>query len=127
VFITHDVDEAIRLGTRIGVLDQGRLLQVGTPLEILLAPASPTVEGFIRHVNLARAIPISSALEATAGDDLLRATDSRIDLLLDSNRPLEDALPYLLKSTDRVGVQHDGRYLGFISRQRVIDLLNRVI
>jgi hypothetical protein len=64
VFITHDVDEAIRLGTRIGILDQGRLLQVGTPLEILLAPASPTVEGFVGHVNLA----LDSNLSGAGGD-----------------------------------------------------------
>jgi glycine betaine/proline transport system ATP-binding protein len=125
VFITHDVDEAIRLGTRIGILNQGRLLQVGTPLEILLAPASPTVEGFVRHVNLARAIPIFAALDAAAGNDLVPAADWRVDHLLDSRRPLEDALPYLLKSTDRVGVQRDGRFLGLISRPRVIDLLTR--
>jgi len=125
VFITHDVDEAIRLGTRIGILDQGRLLQVGTPLEILLAPASPTVEGFVRHVNLARAIPVSAAQEAAAGDDLLPAADRSFDHVLDARRPLEEALPYLLKSADRVGIQQEGKFLGFISRQRVIDLLNR--
>jgi glycine betaine/proline transport system ATP-binding protein len=125
VFITHDVDEAIRLGSRIGILDKGRLLQVGTPLEILLAPANPTVEGFVRHVNLPRAIPIFAALEATAGDGLLPAADRSFDHALDARRPLEDALPHLLKSNDRVGVQHEGKFLGFISRQRVIDLLNR--
>jgi glycine betaine/proline transport system ATP-binding protein len=125
VFITHDVDEAIRLGTRIGILDNGRLLQVGTPLEILLSPASPTVAGFVRHVNLARAIPLSVALEASTGDDLLPIPDSPVDHLLDASRPLEDALPHLLESTRRVGIHQDGRFLGFICRQRVIELLTR--
>ena len=125
VFITHDVDEAIRLGTRVGILDDGCLLQVGTPLEILLAPASPTVAGFVRHVNLARAIPLSAALEAGTGDDLVPTPDCPVEQLFDARRPLEDALPHLLESTRRVGIQQDGRFLGFICRQRVIELLGR--
>ena len=125
VFITHDVDEAIRLGTRIGILDNGRLLQVGKPLEILLAPASPTVAGFVRHVNLVRATPLSAALEAVTGDDLVPTPDCPVEQLLDARRPLEDALPHLLQSTRRVGIQQDGRFLGFICRQRVIELLTR--
>jgi len=126
VFITHDVDEAIRLGSRIGILDKGRLLQVGTPLEILLAPASPTVASFFRHVNLARAIPLRAMLEPSSEGELLTAAQCPVDRVLDASVRLEDALPYLLKSTERVGVQQDGRMLGFVSRHRVIELLTRV-
>ena len=126
VFITHDVDEAIRLGSRIGILDKGRLLQVGTPLEILLAPASPTVASFFRHVNLARAIPLRAMLEPSSEGELLTAAECPVDRVLDASVRLEDALPYLLKSTERVGVQQDGRMLGFVSRHRVIELLTRV-
>jgi glycine betaine/proline transport system ATP-binding protein len=125
VFITHDIDEAIRLGTRIGILDNGRLLQVGTPLEIILAPANPTVASFVRQVNLARAIPLSMALEASGGDDSQPHLDGSLDHLFDGRQPLEDALPHLLKSSGRVGVQQDGRFLGFVSRRRVIELLTR--
>jgi ABC-type proline/glycine betaine transport system ATPase subunit len=126
VFITHDVDEAIRLGSRIGILDKGRLLQVGTPLEILLAPASPTVASFFRHVNLARAIPLRAMLEPSSEGEMLTAAQCPVDRVLDASVRLEDALPYLLKSTERVGVQQDGRMLGFVSRHRVIELLTRV-
>jgi len=125
VFITHDIDEAIRLGTRIGILDNGRLLQVGTPLEIILAPANPTVASFVRQVNLARAIPLSVALEASGGDDSQPHLDGSLDHLFDGRQPLEDALPHLFKSSGRVGVQQDGRFLGFVSRRRVIELLTR--
>lgn len=44
VFVTHDVPEAIRLGSRIGVLHEGRLLQLGTAAELLRSPASAEVE-----------------------------------------------------------------------------------
>ena len=124
VFITHDVDEAIRLGSRIGILDHGRLLQVGTPLEILLAPVNATVSGLVRNVNRARAIPLSAAVETQAGEDLLTGARSPADRMLEARLPLEAALPQLLGSTDRVGVQQEGRFMGLVSRQRVIDLLS---
>ena len=47
VLVTHDIDEALRLATRIALLDHGRLVQVGTPREILERPADDFVTGFV--------------------------------------------------------------------------------
>ncbi|MGI4800449.1 MAG: ABC transporter ATP-binding protein [Janthinobacterium lividum] len=47
VFVTHDMDEALGLATRIAVIDRGRLVQLGTPLELLTRPASDQVAHFI--------------------------------------------------------------------------------
>lgn len=47
VFVTHDMDEALGLASRIAVLDRGRLAQVGTPLELLTAPASDLVRDLV--------------------------------------------------------------------------------
>lgn len=49
VMVTHDVDEAIRLGDRIAVLKDGRLLQIGSPAELLNAPAHDDVAQLLRH------------------------------------------------------------------------------
>jgi osmoprotectant transport system ATP-binding protein len=43
LMVTHDVDEAIRLGSRIAVMEGGRLVQYGPPAEVLAAPATPFV------------------------------------------------------------------------------------
>ncbi|HET6345974.1 MAG TPA: ATP-binding cassette domain-containing protein, partial [Myxococcota bacterium] len=51
VFVTHDVQEAMRLGSRIAIMDAGRVLQVGTPEKILFEPASELVREFMAHVN----------------------------------------------------------------------------
>jgi glycine betaine/proline transport system ATP-binding protein len=49
VFITHDLDEAVRIGNRIAILKDGRLIQVGTPKEILYSPADEYVDRFVRR------------------------------------------------------------------------------
>ncbi|MEE1924200.1 glycine betaine/L-proline ABC transporter ATP-binding protein [Pseudomonas sp. 148P] len=49
VFITHDLDEAVRIGNRIAILKDGRLIQVGTPREILHEPADEYVDRFVQR------------------------------------------------------------------------------
>nr|WP_040405597.1 glycine betaine/L-proline ABC transporter ATP-binding protein [Ectothiorhodospira sp. PHS-1] len=51
VFITHDLDEALRLGDRIVLMKDGRVVQIGTPEEILSSPASRYVERFVEDVD----------------------------------------------------------------------------
>ncbi len=56
VFITHDLDEALRLGDRIAILKDGRLAQVGTPAEIVERPADDYVRAFVRAVTRRRVV-----------------------------------------------------------------------
>ncbi len=63
VFITHDLDEALRLGDRIAILKDGALVQVGKPEEILLQPATDYVEAFVRDVNRARALTVETVMQ----------------------------------------------------------------
>lgn len=63
VFITHDLDEALRLGDRIAILKDGELVQVGEPKEILLNPANEYVEAFVQDVNRARALTVENVMK----------------------------------------------------------------
>ncbi len=56
VFVTHDLDEALRLGDRIAILRDGRLVQVGTPAQIVASPADDYVARFVSGVDPARAL-----------------------------------------------------------------------
>ena len=56
VFITHDLDESLRLGDHIGILNGGRLVQAGTPEEIIMSPADDYVEAFLKDVNRAKVL-----------------------------------------------------------------------
>ncbi|MFA5539374.1 MAG: choline ABC transporter ATP-binding protein, partial [Gemmobacter sp.] len=51
VFVSHDLDEAFKLGNRIALLEGGRLVQTGTAREIIAAPASDYVADFVAHMN----------------------------------------------------------------------------
>jgi glycine betaine/proline transport system ATP-binding protein len=51
VFISHDLDEALRIGDRIAIMESGRVVQVGTPEEILQNPADDYVRAFFRGVD----------------------------------------------------------------------------
>ena len=51
VFISHDLDEALRIGDRIAIMEGGRVVQVGTPEEILQNPADDYVRAFFRGVD----------------------------------------------------------------------------
>ncbi|MDO8248287.1 MAG: ABC transporter ATP-binding protein, partial [Rhodoferax sp.] len=52
VLVTHDIDEALLLATRIVLLDQGRIVQVGTPLELLASPANDLVVDFVGRSDI---------------------------------------------------------------------------
>ena len=56
VFITHDLDESLRLGDHIGILNGGKLVQVGTPLDIIMNPADDYVKAFVKDVNRVKII-----------------------------------------------------------------------
>lgn len=87
VFITHDLDEALRLGDRIAILKDGELVQVGEPKEILLEPATEYVEAFVRDVNRARALTVENVMKppvnrltvTTIGDALEQMKSSQKD------------------------------------------------
>ncbi|MGF1768350.1 glycine betaine/L-proline ABC transporter ATP-binding protein [Enterovibrio makurazakiensis] len=63
IFITHDLDEALRLGDRIAILRDGKLVQQGRPVDILLDPADDYVEAFVKDVNRARALTVDTVMQ----------------------------------------------------------------
>ncbi|MFV0292313.1 MAG: glycine betaine/L-proline ABC transporter ATP-binding protein [Paracoccus sp. (in: a-proteobacteria)] len=51
LFVSHDLDEAFKIGNRIALMEGGRIVQTGTPREIIARPASPYVSDFVAHMN----------------------------------------------------------------------------
>jgi len=78
VFITHDLDEALKLGDKIAILKDGRLSQVGNPEDILLNPADDYVAAFVRDVNRARVLTVDVVMRPPR----MRLTTENIDAAL---------------------------------------------
>jgi glycine betaine/proline transport system ATP-binding protein len=68
VFITHDLDEAIRIGDRIAILRDGEVVQQGTKQEIVLHPADEYISSFVREVNRGRVISVDMVMTPLSGE-----------------------------------------------------------
>lgn len=107
VFITHDLDEALRIGDHIAILKDGKLSQVGTPPEILLNPADDYVADFVRDVNRARVLTV---------DVVMRPPKARL-----TGENLQAALDEMRRAGERYGyvVQEGDRYRGVASQEKL--------
>ncbi|MEM9030378.1 MAG: glycine betaine/L-proline ABC transporter ATP-binding protein [Pseudomonadota bacterium] len=98
VFITHDLDEALRIGDRIAILKDGELRQAGTGEEILLNPADDYVERFVRDVNRARVVTIGSIAQQVVTLDPKQVTPQSVA------DHTEDDQPFVFVSDGEGGV-----------------------
>jgi glycine betaine/proline transport system ATP-binding protein len=112
LFITHDFDEALKLGTRIAILKDGAVVQVGRPEEIVLSPANDHVEAFVRNVSRARAIPLHAVME--------KGQFPPHPATLPVTARCEDALP-LFAANDWIGVTDEaGTQVGRVGLKAVL-------
>ncbi|MCP4319182.1 MAG: glycine betaine/L-proline ABC transporter ATP-binding protein [Hyphomicrobiales bacterium] len=88
VFITHDLDEALRIGDHIAILKDGELRQAGTGADILLNPADDYVARFVNDVNRARVVTVGSLAEKAGLLPLSDANASNCSALLDDNEAI---------------------------------------
>jgi len=103
VFITHDLDEALRLGDRIAILKDGALSQIGTPAEILLSPVDDYVRAFVRDVNRGRVLTVGNCMQPPK----LRFSDETLAHALSAMQSAGEQVAY---------VSEGDRYLGAITR-----------
>jgi glycine betaine/proline transport system ATP-binding protein len=114
VFISHDLDEALRIGDRIAIMESGRVVQVGSPEEILQNPADDYVRAFFRGVDPTNVI--------SAGDIV---TDNHPTIIVTKRGSLRSAHELLSSSDRNHGYVLDAhrRYLGMVSTDSLREAL----
>jgi glycine betaine/proline transport system ATP-binding protein len=118
MFITHDLDEALKLGDKIAILNGGKLVQNGRPEEILLNPADDYVTKFVQDVNRAKVLKIKSIMK----EGSLSSENPTVHM----NNNIESCLPIILESRKELNVVDDsGAYVGSVSDTEIASILKR--
>jgi glycine betaine/proline transport system ATP-binding protein len=114
VFITHDLPEALRLGDRIAIMRDGAVVQLGTPEEIVGAPANDYVANFVRDVPRSHVLTLRWVMRDPEPGE---ATDGpRLDVATTVRR----AVPTLASSEKPVCAVQNGSVVGLVDRDTVL-------
>jgi glycine betaine/proline transport system ATP-binding protein len=118
VFITHDFEEAIRLADRIAIMKDGSIIQIGTPEELVLNPATAYVEEFTQGIPRAKVLSAGALMREVDGDEFAgtlaahASIETELDMILNADR----------NAVFAVNNEH-GQTVGALTRDVVIELL----
>jgi len=117
VFITHDLDESLRLGDHIGILNAGKLVQVGTPVEIIMNPADDYVKAFVKDVNRAKVIKAKIIMKnVNEANDIDKSNLIKVN----EDQFIEEFLPQIVCSNSNCEVvDKTGNVKGYISNKEL--------
>ena len=125
VFITHDLDEAVRIGNRIAIMRDGVIVQVGTPQEIILQPADAYVSDFVAGISRLNLIQAHSLMQSRAAYEQAHGAVPATAPVMASDTTLSRLIAQAVKTDDPIVIQNsDGVAVGIVSRT---DLLQGVV
>ena len=118
VFITHDLDESLKLGDHIAILNAGKLVQVGTPVDIIMNPADDYVKAFVKDVN--RAKVVKAKVIMTPNNQFKDKNKSKNILKVNEDQFLEEFLSKIVCSDTTVEViDKKGDVKGYITNKEL--------
>ncbi|ADY65182.1 MULTISPECIES: choline ABC transporter ATP-binding protein [Rhizobium/Agrobacterium group] len=122
LFVSHDLDEAFRIGNRIAMMEGGRIIQCGTPQQIVKQPATQYVADFVQNMN-----PISMLTAADVMKPGVDEQNGRLNVAATARptSPLIDILDALSKHSGAIGVVDNGAIIGTISADEIVTGLTR--
>ena len=111
IFVSHDLDEAFKLGDRIAIMEGGRIVQCGTPQEIFTNPATEYVANFVAHMN---------PLGVLCARDVMEEASAAPDRTVLAGATIQEVMEASQGHDGPVGVTEDGRIVGQITRNRIL-------
>jgi glycine betaine/proline transport system ATP-binding protein len=113
IFVSHDLDEAFKIGDRIALMEGGRIVQCGTARDIIANPVSDYVADFVNHMNPLAVLTARDAMEPTPGP-FPTSGNSDVDA------PIRNVMSQLRGDTRAVTLTENGNVIGQITREGVI-------
>ncbi len=118
LFITHDLDEALKMGDRIAIMKDGRIAQVGTPTEILTEPADDYVRSFVENVDRTKIVPAYTVMRPRRDGETIPSDGPSVS----AHAPVAEVLPVLLDAEGPVAVRNrDGDLRGVVSEEAIME------
>ncbi|MEO1733659.1 MAG: choline ABC transporter ATP-binding protein [Pseudomonadota bacterium] len=111
VFVSHDLDEAFKIGNRIAIMEGGRIVQCGTPQQIFSKPADAYVADFVAHMN---------PLGVLAARDVLEPCNGTPEVTVPAEADIRAVMQKLGGTDGPLGVMENGTLIGQISKDRVL-------
>jgi osmoprotectant transport system ATP-binding protein len=116
VFVTHDINEALKMGDKVAVLNEGELVQYDSPRDLLGNPANEFVEDFVGEDRLLKQLSLITVREAmTAPSEVANRTET----VLHPNDTLKTAVQAFYHSTEPLSVVEHGSVIGSLSEQDI--------
>jgi len=116
VFITHDLDEALKLADHLVILKDGAVIQQGEPQSILMAPSDPYIEDFVSDINRARVLRIRSVMQ--------NITEGKFSGDVNANDNLESLIATSGGDTSlRYRVMENGKPVGELDMRELVKAL----
>lgn len=122
LFVTHDLDEAIRLGDRIAIMKDGEIVQVGTREDIILSPANDYVADFVRPLSRSRMLKAGSVMKPLDrdGTDAVRRPDHNVGF----DTSLPEVMAKMASVRQPISVTKDGVVIGLIDPYTLIEAMH---
>jgi len=114
VFITHDLSEALKLGDRILIMRDGKMIQCGTGADLVGAPADDYVRDFVRDVARSHVLTLRWIMREPRADDELDGPELGPDVIV------RDAVRAVLSCDRPVKVVRDGELLGVVGNEEIL-------
>ncbi|MBU2326078.1 MAG: choline ABC transporter ATP-binding protein, partial [Alphaproteobacteria bacterium] len=120
LFVSHDLDEAFRIGNRIAIMEGGHIIQCGTPQEIVQNPTNQYVADFVQNLNPINMLTASDVMRPGTGGQQSQVTGTTSPLT-----PLVEVLDALARQPGTIGVVDNGAVIGTIDAQDVVSGLTK--
>ena len=117
IFITHDFDEAIKVADRIAIMKDGKIIQIGTPEDLVISPSNDYVKEFTKNIVKSKVLTAKSVMD-------YNKIDNNLEYKIDENDIVENFSPRIIdNNVNGLVVDSKGKGIGTIDKEKVINVL----